>query len=192
MFRTALESYTNESQANCGAAAGNTSYTDDDFLKLNPVVNKATDTSPASGATGITDKAGVSDQIWKPTDIDEVKPSGAPGAGPAAPDYKVATPDLSSKPADTTTKSAETTSTDKKTEGVETAHSDSAKAQPAVGGPIQDVLDKGTGASKEHTIDESVVEDPHSKMDGKTHRATDAHKTGESADVESMYYRDRE
>jgi hypothetical protein len=160
-------------------------------LKLNPVVNKVTDTSPASGATGITDKAGASEQIWKPTDIDEVKPSGAPGAGPDAPDYKPATPDLSSKPADTTTKSAETTSEDKKTESV-TAHSEPVKAQPAVGGPIQEVLDKGTGASKEHTIDESEVEDPHSKMDGTTHRATNAHKTGESADVESMYYLNRE
>jgi len=173
------------SATNTAKPAGNTSYTDDDFLKLNPVVNKATDTSPASGATGITDKAGVSDQIWKPTDIDEVKPSGAPGAGPAAPDYKVATPDLS-KTSETPVAAAKDTSTgDKKTEGVETAHSDSAKAQPAVGGPIQDVLEKGTGASKEHTIDESEVEDPHSKMDGKTHRATDAHKTGESGDVET-------
>ncbi|KAH7380326.1 hypothetical protein DE146DRAFT_729634 [Phaeosphaeria sp. MPI-PUGE-AT-0046c] len=177
------------------ATSGNTSYNDDDFLKLNPVVNKATTDAPSttdatgSTATGITDKAGVSDQIWKPTDIDEVKPSGAPGAGPAAPDYKVATPDLSSKTSETTptdaAKDTTTSTDDKKTAGVETAHSDTVKAQPTVGGPIQEVLDKGTGASKEHTIDESEAADPHSKMNDKTHRATTAQKTGESGDVET-------
>lgn len=177
------------SAADTAKPTGNTSATDDDFLKLNPVVNRVSDSSPASGATsgatGVTDKAGVSEQVWKPTDIDEVKPSGAPGAGPSAPEYTPATPDLSSKAAGSTPKPAETTSEEKKTEGVETAHSDSAKAQPSVGGPIQEVLDKGPGASKEHTIDESEVEDPSSKMNDKTHRATDAHKTGESGDVET-------
>lgn len=173
------------------AATANTS-TDNDFLKLDPVINKATsDTTASTGATGITDKAGVSEQIWKPTDIDEVKPSGAPGAGPEAPDYKAATPDLSSTtsatPAGTTTKTTDTPSEVKKSEGVETAHSDTAKAQPAVGGPIQEVLEKGTGASKEHTVDESEAEDPHSKMNDKTHRATTANKTGEPGDVESEF-----
>jgi len=170
-------------------ATGNTSYSGDDFLKLDPVINKpTTDTTTTTGTTGSTDKAGASEQVWKPTDIDEVKPSGAPGAGPEAPDYKVATPDLSSKttetPADTTTKSADTPSETKKTDTTETTHTD-AKAQPPVGGPIQEVLEKGTAANTEHTVDESEVEDPHSKMSDKTHRATTANKTGESGEVET-------
>lgn len=32
-------------------------------------------TTTTSTATGITDKAGVTDQVWKPTDVDAVKPS---------------------------------------------------------------------------------------------------------------------
>ncbi|KAF3039265.1 hypothetical protein E8E11_006607 [Didymella keratinophila] len=34
-----------------------------------------TTTGASSSATGITDKAGVTEQIWKPTDVDAVKPS---------------------------------------------------------------------------------------------------------------------
>lgn len=130
----------------------------------------------------------MSEQVWKPTDIDEVKPSGAPGAGPTAPEYTPATPDLSSKTSETPVEAAKdkaTSSDTKKTEGAETSHSDAAHVQPPVGGPIQEVLEKGTEASKEHTVEESEAEDPHSKMNDKTHRATNAHKTGESGDVES-------
>ncbi|KAJ4993233.1 hypothetical protein SVAN01_01208 [Stagonosporopsis vannaccii] len=35
----------------------------------------AATTGTTSTATGITDKAGVTDQVWKPTDVDAVKPS---------------------------------------------------------------------------------------------------------------------
>ncbi|KAF9692768.1 hypothetical protein EKO04_009116 [Ascochyta lentis] len=43
----------------------------------------ATTTGSGSTATGITDKAGVTDKLWKPTDVDAVKPSVAdPAAAP--------------------------------------------------------------------------------------------------------------
>jgi hypothetical protein len=200
------------------AASNNTSSKEDDFLKLNPTLGKPTTTdSPTSttenttagasmpivplnpdvatsSSTGITDKAGVTDKIWKPTELDEVKPSGAPGAGPSAPDYKVATPDtnLTSTTLDKPTEhhhsvdaTKDTTIASEKTDGVQTSHSDTAKAQEPVGGPIEDILNKGTSAKTEHTVAESEAQDPHSKMADKTVRATTAHKTGESSGVES-------
>jgi hypothetical protein len=146
-----------------------------------------------SSSTGITDKAGVTDKVWKPTELDEVKPSGAPGAGPPAPDYKAATPDTtltsttSDKPTEHHSVDApkDTTSAPKKADGVETSHSDTAKAQESVGGPIEEILNKGTSAKAEHTVAESEAKDPHSKMEDKTVRATTAQKTGESGEVES-------
>jgi hypothetical protein len=152
-----------------------------------------------SASTGITDKAGVTDKVWKSTDLDEVKASGAPGAGPAAPDYKAATPDTSltsntptehHSPAavkDTTTSEPAKDSLTPKKENtdVETTHSDTAKAQESVGGPIEEILNKGTSSKNEHTVDDSEASDPHSKMSDKTTRATHASKTGETAAVES-------
>jgi len=198
--------------------AGNTSNKGDEFLKLNPTLGKPTTTDSLTGttentasetsmpivplnpdvtsssSTGITDKAGVTDKLWKPTELDEVKPSGAPGAGPPAPDYKAATPDTSLTSA-TTDKPAEHNSVDvskdtdsapKKADAVETSHSDKAKAQESVGGPIEEILNKGPSAAKtEHTVAESEAKDPHSKMEDKTVRATNANKSGEQGDVES-------
>jgi len=144
-----------------------------------------------TASTGITDKVGISDQVWKPTDIDEVKPSGAPGAGPDAPDYKVATPDLSSTTSSKPTEhsdsaiAAKDSDTPKKQPGVETSHSDSAHVQPSVGGPIEDILNKGTSSKDEHTVPESEANDPHSKMNDKTTRSAEPHKT-EVGKVESM------
>jgi hypothetical protein len=140
----------------------------------------------ATPSTGITDKAGVTDKIWKPTELDEVKQSGAPGAGPAAPDYKAATPDLSS----TTTEPklsepAKDANASTKQSGLETSHSDTAQVQPPVGGPIEEILNKGTSSKDEHTVPEKEAEDPHSKMSDKTTRATHAHKT-DVGEVESM------
>jgi hypothetical protein len=122
---TVTRKYTNKTQeghllTRFLAATGNTSYKEDDFLKLNPSLGQTTSTGAAgassgttgessipivpmnpdsstmgsghSASTGITDKAGVTDKVWKPTELDEVKTSGAPGAGPAAPDYKAAIP----------------------------------------------------------------------------------------------------
>lgn len=115
--------------------------------------------------------------------------AGAPGAGPSAPDYKPATGDTSLAASDKPTESAATPSDSsapkKETTGVETSHSDSVKAQPTVGGPIEEVLNKGTSAKAEHTVAESEANDPHSKMNDKTVRATDAKKTGEGSTVQS-------
>jgi hypothetical protein len=213
---------------NFPAASGNTSYKDDDFLKLNPTMGQPTTTESSTdtktGATGQsslpiipltaesstmssgqttdnTSSPGISEKVWKPTELDEVKQSGAPGAGPEAPAYKPATPDLSSTTSNNTTTEHErvgaginttsdetakkdTPATEKK-DGVEYAHSDTAKAQPSVGGPIEEILNKGTSSKDEHTVPESEANDPHSKMNDKTVRATDAHKT-DVGDIESM------
>jgi hypothetical protein len=199
------------------SATDTTSNKDDDFLKLNPTLGKPTSFEPSTGTTGSTagetsmpiiplnpdvasssstgtaDKAVAAGGDWKPTELDAVKPSGAPGAGPSAPDYKVATPDTSltsatsDKPAEhhSVDASKDTTSTPKRTEGVETSHSDTAKPQESVGGPIEEILNKGPLTKTEHTVDESEAKAPHSKMEDKTVRATTANKTGESGDVES-------
>jgi hypothetical protein len=83
------------------------SYAGMDIIPLNPDANtssSAPKSSHATEATGITDKAGVSDQVWKDTPLDDISRSGAPGAGPRAPEHATpATPD--------TTKTT-TTSTD--------------------------------------------------------------------------------
>jgi hypothetical protein len=201
------------------AASGNTSYKADDFLKLDPTLGKpaTTDSSAetktgttgdsslpiiplnpdtstsSSGQTNTASATGITNKIWKPTELDEVKPSGAPGAGPEAPDYKVATPDLSST---TSTKPTEPTEhhdsvgaakdrdVSKKQSNIETSHSDAAQAQPSVGGPIEEILNKGTSSKDVHTVPESEAADPHSKMSDKTVRSTHAHKT-DVGEVES-------
>jgi hypothetical protein len=221
---------------NFPAASGNTSYKDDDFLKLNPTMGQPTTTESSTGTnTGATGQSslpiiplaaessttssgqttdnmtspGISEKVWKPTELDEVKQSGAPGAGPEAPDYKPATPDLSSTTSNTTSNNTSNnapkehvrvgagintasdesaksdTPTTVKKDGVEYAHSETAKAQPSVGGPIEEILNKGTSSKDEHTVPESDANDPHSKMSDKTVRAKEAHKT-DVGDVESM------
>jgi hypothetical protein len=171
---------------------GTTGDTSIPIVPLNPdVATSSTGQGNTTTSTGITDKAGVSDKVWKPTDIDEVKPSGAPGAGPDAPDYKVATPDLSSTTSSKPTEhsdsviAAKDSDAPKKQSGVETSHSDSAHVQPSVGGPIEEILNKGTSSKDEHTVPESEVNDPHSKMNDKTTRSTHPHKT-DVGEVESM------
>jgi hypothetical protein len=222
-----VEIRSNNLLINLPAASGNTSYKADDFLKLNPTMGQPTATEsitdtktgatgqsslpiipltpePSTMSTGQTTDAmsspGISEKVWKPTELDAVKPSGAPGAGPEAPDYKPATPDLSSTTSNNPTKEHErvgagiNTSSDEaakkdtpttKEDGVETSHSDTAHAQPPVGGPIEEILNKGTSSKDEHTVPESEVNDPHSKMNDKTVRAKEAHKT-DVGDVESM------
>ncbi|KAL5119675.1 hypothetical protein ACEQ8H_002521 [Pleosporales sp. CAS-2024a] len=200
------------SETPVSTTTGNTGYKQDDFLKLDPTLGKpaATDasttaTTATTGATGgsslpilpltpdtssasagqatSTSSTGVADKEWKPTELDAVKPSGAPGAGPAAPDYKVATPHLPSPTSSKPTEHAESEGTAKhvdaaaKTSGVETSHSDAVQAQPSVGGPIEEMLNKGTTSKSEHTVPESEAQDPHSKMSAKTVRSTEAHKT---------------
>lgn len=64
-------------------------YTGMPIVPLNPdVATSETATSPAtaSGTTAITDKAGISDKVWKETPLDDISRSGAPGAGPSAPE----------------------------------------------------------------------------------------------------------
>jgi hypothetical protein len=199
------------------AAAGTTSYKQDDFLKLNPTLGEPTTTDStsslktgstnetgmpivplnpnvatsdnshtSSSGTGMTDKTGVTDKVWKETALDEIKSSGAPGAGPSAPDYKAATPDTSltssttEKPSElgAATTSHDSSALKKDPIGSDIAHDSSTSkkegeashlpshAQPTVGGPIEEVLNKGTTASAKHTVDDSEAEDPHSKMVG--------------------------
>ena len=163
---------------------GTTGHTSIPIVPLNPdVATSSSGQGNTTASTGIADKAGVSDKVWKPTDIDEVKPSGAPGAGPDAPDYKVATPDLSSTTSNKLTEhsdsviAAKDSDAPKKQPGVEMSHSDSAHVQPSVGGPIEEILNKGISSKDEHTVPESEANDPHSKMNDKTTRSTEPHKT---------------
>jgi hypothetical protein len=166
---------------------GTTSETGMPIIPLNPNVatNESSHTTSSAG-TGMTDKTGVTDKVWKETALDEIKPSGAPGAGPSAPEYKAATPDtsLTSSASDNpsglgaATTSLDSSALKKETVGSDITHDSSvakkegeashlsSHAQPPVGGPIDDVLNKGTTASPKHTVDDAAVEDPHSKMAG--------------------------
>lgn len=147
----------------------------------------------SSSETGITDKAGVTDKVWKPTALDEVKPEGAPGAGPSAPDYKPATPDLSSsassKPAEPAVRDVAKDSTPS-----ESTHTSSAPKQSqshsepekhSVGDDIDAILES-TPKSK-HTVDDREANDPHSKMTGTTVRQTEASQHGETDNSKSMW-----
>lgn len=170
------------------STAANTSSTGESAMPIIPL-NPDASTSNTTGASSAT---GVTDKVWKPTELDDVSRAGAPGAGPSAPDYKPATGDAglatSDKPTESATTTSDSSAPKKETTGVETSHSDSAKAQPTVGGPIEDILNKGTSPKAEHTVAESEASDPHSKMSDKTVRATDAQKTGDGATVQSMFH----
>lgn len=62
------------------------------IVPLNPdVATSNTDASSTAQSTGITDKAGVTDKIWKETPLDDISRSGAPGAGPTATESTTAT-----------------------------------------------------------------------------------------------------
>jgi hypothetical protein len=75
------------------------SYAGMKIVPLNPDANissNAPKSSSAIGTTAITDKAGVTDKVWKDTPLDDISRSGAPGAGPRAPEHLTpATPDTS-------------------------------------------------------------------------------------------------
>jgi len=184
------------------SATGTTSYQQEDFLKLNPTaapMTGNTDTT-SSSATGVTDKATVGDHEWKPTAIDEVKPEGAPGAGPAPPaNVTVATPDLSSttpkKVEEPTTakdtnekNTTEKDTTEKNTTSSSSGEASASKKEPSgphsVGSDIDKILE--SQPKSQHTVNDSEASDPHSKMTGTTVRQTEASQHGESGNSKSL------
>jgi len=159
--------------------SGNTSYKQDDFLKQDPAI-----------ATSSSTTTGDSDKAWKPTALDEVKPEGAPGAGPAAPsNVTPATGDVSSSTSDkkvdepTTKDTTDSTPAEKKEESKAPA-ADEPPKQHSVGNNIDKILD--SQPKSKHTVDDAEASDPHSKMTGKTVRQTDASQHGESANTKSL------
>jgi len=71
------------------------SYIGMPIVPLNPDVATSNTgaNSSAPTTTAFTDKAGVTDKLWKDTPLDDISRSGAPGAGPAGPDVTPAVPD---------------------------------------------------------------------------------------------------
>ncbi|PZD39143.1 hypothetical protein A1F97_06153 [Pyrenophora tritici-repentis] len=72
------------------------SYAGMPIVPLNPdaATSNTAATPSAPTTTAITDKAGVTDKLWKDTPLDDITRSGAPGAGPVAPtDVTPAVPD---------------------------------------------------------------------------------------------------
>jgi hypothetical protein len=86
-------------------------YTGMKIVPLNPDAKtsntSATPASTTTETTAITDKAGVSDQVWKDTPLDDISRSGAPGSGPKGPAH--VTP---AAPDSTATTSTATTTAD--------------------------------------------------------------------------------
>ncbi|KAF1849330.1 uncharacterized protein K460DRAFT_305356 [Cucurbitaria berberidis CBS 394.84] len=65
-----------------------TTYTGMPIVPLNPdVATSGLDTK----SSGTTEKTGVTDKLWKETALDDISRSGAPGAGPTAPDSTTVT-----------------------------------------------------------------------------------------------------
>jgi len=98
------------------------SYVGMPIVPLNPDVATSNTgaNSSAPTTTAITDKAGVTDKLWKDTPLDDISRSGAPGAGPAGPtDVTPAVPDST----------ATTTSTDP---AIKTSAPDSVTASSGV------------------------------------------------------------
>jgi hypothetical protein len=145
-------------------------------------------------------------RAWKPTALDEVKPSGAPGAGPSAPsDYTVATPDLSSSTSNKTAETAEPAPRDtakdttKDTKSSESAHDTPASekhqskapapseppTQHSVGNEIDAILE--SVPKSKHSVPDSEANDPASHMAGKTVRQTEASQHGESGNSRSTW-----
>ncbi|KAF1836299.1 hypothetical protein BDW02DRAFT_245456 [Decorospora gaudefroyi] len=90
----------------------NPSYAGMPIVPLHPDAATSSSGPKAASATettGITDKTGVSEQVWKDTPIDDISRSGAPGAGPNGPDH--VTPAVPDTTKSDTTKST-TTNTD--------------------------------------------------------------------------------
>lgn len=166
------------------------------IVPLNPDVatmggGKTNTDTTSSTSTGITDKAGVTDKVWKPTALDEVKTEGAPGAGPTAPDYTVTTPDLGSS---TTHKASEPAApvkdAAKDTTSSTTTHSttESKKELPGkhtVGSDVDAIL-QSTPKSK-HTVDDAEANAPASHMTDKTVRQTEASHHGETGNSKSTW-----
>lgn len=61
------------------------------IVPLNPdIASSGPGTVPSTSAaatTAVTDKAGATDKVWKETPLDDISRSGAPGAGPTAPEH---------------------------------------------------------------------------------------------------------
>jgi hypothetical protein len=138
-----------------------------------------------SAETSGTDKTGISDKVYKETPLDDIKLSGAPGAGPSAPEYTPATPETNVSPA----------TSDKPTEhsGVDTAKDSTPSATPkesssskkeGVDSEIDAILNKTPKA--EHSVDDHAAENPHAKMTNKTVRHTEASKPGEGGEPKSL------
>ncbi|KAH8724073.1 hypothetical protein GQ44DRAFT_618844 [Phaeosphaeriaceae sp. PMI808] len=184
----------------------------DDFLKLRPAVGEAKATEPTtatktgavgdsampivplnpdtatsntatSSATGITDKAGVSDKVWKPTELDQVKPEGAPGAGPSAPAVTPASPETSSTPI----KASENHGVDavKDDKASDAVQASSALKKSSVGNEQIDVILSSTPKA-EHSVPDTEANDPHSKMTDKTMHHTDASKDRDTDNVSDL------
>lgn len=179
------------------------------IVPLNPDVatmSGGTTNTSSNSHTGNTEKQGVTDGIWKPTALDEIKPSAAPGAGPPAPEYTPATPETtqgSSAPSkeplgrevDTpthtsTSDTAKGLSTSDTSKEHTTTDTDTTSEKPKEGSSLDNkhpVHDKHSVSepidsiihptpAAEHSVPDEEAEDPHSKMQSHTVRNTDASK----------------
>ncbi|KAH7068102.1 hypothetical protein BKA63DRAFT_106209 [Paraphoma chrysanthemicola] len=138
----------------------------------------------ASAESGATEKTGTTDKVYKETPLDDIKLAGAPGAGPAAPEYTPATPATNVNLA-TSEKPTEhsTTETVKDSTSTSSPKDASSSKNEGVDSEIDAILNKTPKA--EHSVDDREAESPHAKMTGKTVRQTEASKPGEGGEPKS-------
>lgn len=119
-------------------------------------------TSASKDVTETTGPTGTTDKVWKDTPLDDISRSGAPGAGPAAPEsVTVATPETTSKTATTTAPDTNTATT--ATPTPVTASSD---------------ISKDTSAKDSSATSGIVGEKPHHKSEPTTSSPASEEKTG--------------
>jgi len=155
--------------------AGSTTETSIPILPLNPDASTLGSNQTSTNSTGAADKTGVSDNVWKPTALDEVKPSGAPGAGPEAPsNVTPAVPEGFSGTSAKTAEAADTKAEPKESTTAPTS-SDNQGSSGAHKGSVTPQVDAiiGSTPAAEHSVPDEEANDPHSKMQNKTVRNTD-------------------
>lgn len=146
-------------------------------------------TSASKDATETTGPTGTTDKVWKDTPLDDISRSGAPGAGPAAPEsVTVATPETASKTATTTTPDTNTATTATPTPVAKTTAPDSVTAASDI---TKDTSAKDSSATSGTLIQKAghilnradgfagiVGEKPHHKSEPTTSSPASEEKTG--------------
>lgn len=158
-------------QASTTTSKDETTSTGLPIIPLTPDAATSGQTSTSKDAAETTGPAGITDKVWKDTPLDDISRSGAPGAGPAAPEsVTVATPE-------TTDKSATATAADKTTTTTSTSDPLAKSIVPKPETTTSDTH-KDTPAKDSSATSGIVGEKPHHKSEPTVSSPSSEEKTG--------------